>query len=599
MKTQNLFSFVLVFSLIVLLMPRTSAGENEKQQLPVLVDITRKAGITFTHSIGDYKLSNIVESTGAGTALFDYDGDGNLDIYFVNGSYLKEINHPRGRKLAGKLRNTLYRNNGNGTFTDVTIKAGLGDQGYGMACVTADYDNDGDTDLFITNYGPNVLYRNNGNGTFTDVTGKAGVGGNLFSTGCTFLDYDGDGHLDLYVGNYLLYDPNYKHYFAAEAFPGPLAYQGRADILYRNRGNGTFEDVTRKAGVYNPRGRAMGIASCDLDNNGSMDIFVANDGMENYFYRNSGKGTFADIAPLSGTGFGQNGEATSAMGPEFGDFDLDGLMDILLPDMAYSCLYRNTGKEFFVEMSAQSGIAVACGQYTSWSGNFFDYDNDGLLDIFISNGDSHHLEPEEDLLFRNIDGKRFQNVSAQTGKDFQAKFVGRGSAVGDFDNDGDLDIVVLNLNARPRLLRNDGGNRNHWLMIRLIGKQSRDAIGARVRLTAGGTTQTRNVISSSGYLSRSDYRLHFGLGKNKKAEKIEIRWPDGKIQVLKNINANQVLTVTQEETQALSCLRRPGPHAGGAYIRKKRRNLLPGTLSHYWHPAPRGPWTPQNFLLLE
>jgi hypothetical protein len=545
MKTQILFSLVLTLGLIL---PLTTAGESGKQQLPVLVDITQKAGITFVHSIGDYKLSNIVESTGAGVAFFDYDGDGHLDIYFVNGSYLKEVSHPRGRKLAGKLRNALYRNNGNGTFTDVTIRAGVGNQGYGMACISADYDNDGDADLFITNYGPNVLFRNNGDGTFTDVTGKAGVGGgNLFSTGCTFLDYDGDGYLDLYVGNYLLYDPNYKYYYAAEAFPGPLSYQGQADTLYRNRGNGTFEDVTRKAGVFKPQGRAMGVASCDLDNNGSMDIFVANDAMENYFYRSSGKGTFIDIALLSGTGFGQNGEATSAMGPEFGDFDLDGLMDIMVPDMAYSCLYRNTGKGLFVEMSAQSGIAAACGQYTSWSGNFFDYDNDGLLDIFISNGDSHHLEPEEDLMFRNMNGKQFRDVSAQTGKDFQTKFVGRGSAAGDFDNDGDLDILVLNLNDRPRLMRNDGGNRNHWLMVRLIGKQSNlDAIGSRVCLTSGGITQTRNVISSSGYLSQSDNRLHFGLGKNKKAEKIEIRWPDGKVQMLKNIDANQILTITEK-----------------------------------------------------
>lgn len=544
MKTHNLFSLVLIFGIII---PLAAKGESEEQQLPVLVDITQKAGITFAHSIGDYKLSNIVESTGAGTAFVDYDGDGDLDIYFVNGSYLKEINHPRGRKLAGKLRNTLYRNNGNGTFTDVTTRAGVGDQGYGMGCLWADYDNDGDADLFITNYGPNVLYRNNGDGTFTDVTEKAGVGGgNLFSTGCTFLDYDGDGHLDLYVGNYLLYDPDYKNYFAAEAFPGPLSYKGQADILYRNRGDGAFEDVTRKAGVLNSQGRAMGVASCDLDNDGSMDIFVANDAMANYLYRNSGKGTFTDIALLSGTGFGENGEATSAMGPEFGDIDLDGLIDIMVPDMEYSCLYRNTGKGFFVQMSAQSGIAAACGQYTSWSGNFFDYDNDGLLDIFISNGDSHHLEPEEDLLFRNMNGKQFQDVSTQTGKDFQAKFVGRGSATGDFDNDGDLDILVLNLNDRPRLLRNDGGNRNHWLMVRLLGKQcNRDAVGSRVRLTSGGTTQTRTVITSSGYLSQSDFRLHFGLGKNKKAEKIEIRWPDGTIQVLKNIDANQLLTITQ------------------------------------------------------
>jgi hypothetical protein len=544
MKTPRLFSLVLTFSLI---MPLNTAGESGKQQLPVLVDITQQAGITFVHSIGDYKLSNIVESTGAGTAFFDYDGDGDLDIYFVNGSYLKEINHPRGRKLAGKLRNALYRNNGNGTFTDVTTRAGVGDQGYGMGCLAADYDNDGDADLFVTNYGPNVLYRNNGDGTFTDVTGKAGVsGGNLFSTGCTFLDYDGDGNLDLYVGNYVRYDPNYTHYFAAEAFPGPLSYKGQADILYRNRGNGTFEDVTRKAGVYNPQGRAMGVASCDLDNDGSMDIFVANDAMENYLYRGSGKGTFTETALLSGTGFGQNGEATSAMGPEFGDFDRDGLVDIMVPDMEYSCLYHNTGKGFFVEMSAQSGIAAACGQYTSWSGNFFDYDNDGLLDIFISNGDSHHLEPEEDLLFRNINGKQFQDVSAQAGKDFQIKFVGRGSAVADFDNDGDLDILVLNLNDRPRLMRNDGGNRNHWLIFRLLGKQgNRDAIGSQVRLTSGGTTQTREVISSSGYLSQSDRRLHFGLGKNKKAEKVEIRWPDGKIQVLKNLDADQILTITE------------------------------------------------------
>jgi len=299
-----------------------------------------------------------------------------------------------------------------------------------------------------------------------------------------------------------------------------------------------------------PQGRAMGVASCDLDDNGTMDIFAANDGMENYFFSNKGDGTFEEIALISGTGFGQNGEATSAMGPEFGDFNLDGLMDIMVPDMSYSCLYRNTGKGYFVEMSAQSGVAVSCGQYTSWSGNFFDYDNDGYLDIFISNGDSHHLEAEEDLLFRNIDGKRFQDVSSQSGKDFQAKFVSRGSAVGDFDNDGDLDVLVVNLNARPRLLQNDGGNSNNWVFFRLVGtgkKCNRNAIGARVRLTVGGKTQTRNSISSSGYLSQSDFRLHFGLSKFKKADKVEILWPDGSKQVLKDVKANQIVTVTQGE----------------------------------------------------
>lgn len=537
-----------LYLFLVLQLPISAVEGDTQAKLPVLTDITSQAGIGFIHSIGDHNLSNIVESTGAGVAFFDYDGDGDPDIYFVNGSYLKEVNHPRGRKRAGKLTNILYRNNGNGTFTDVTVHAGVGDRGYGMGCVWGDYDNDGDSDLFVTNYGPNVLYRNNGSGTFTDVTRQAGLGDDKWSTGCTFLDYDGDGHLDLYVGNYLQYDPQYKHYFAAEAFPGPLSYKGRADILYRNRGDGTFEDVTKKAGLFNPRGRAMGVASCDLDNDGFMDIFVANDAMENSFYRGSPSGVFSEIALLSGTGYGQNGDATSAMGPEFGDFDLDGRMDILVPDMAYSCLYRSSGKGLFTEMSAQTGIAVACGQYTSWSGNFFDFDNDGFLDIYISNGDSHHLEPEEDLLLRNIKGKQFRDVSARVGADFQAKFVGRGSAVADFDNDGDLDILVLNLNQRPRLLRNDGGNRGHWLMIKLVGKNgNRDAIGTRVRLTAGGATQTRYVVSSSGYLSQSDNRLHFGLGKNKKAAKIEIRWPDGTVRVMENIAANRLLKISQKK----------------------------------------------------
>lgn len=539
-----------VIGLLLLFLPVAAVKKNREQKLPVLTDITRQGGITFVHSIGDDRLSNIVESTGAGVAFFDYDGDGDPDIYLVNGSYLKEINHPRGRKRAGKWTNALYRNNGDGTFTDVTVQAGVGDRGYGMGCLSADYDNDGDADLFLTNYGPNVLYRNNGNGTFTNVTRQAGLEDDSWSTGCTFLDYDGDGYLDLYVGNYLMFDPGYKHFFAAEAFPGPLSYKGRADVLYRNLGNGTFKDVTRKAGLFNSNGRAMGVASCDLDDDGIMDIFVANDAMENYFYRGSPSGIFKEIALLSGTGYGQNGDATSAMGPEFGDFDGDGRLDILVPDMAYSCLYRSSGSGIYTEKSAQTGIAVACGQYTSWSGNFFDFDNDGFLDIYISNGDSHHLEPEEDLLLRNISGKVFQDISAKIGSDFQSKFVGRGSAVADIDNDGDLDILILNLNDRPRLLRNDGGNRSHWLMIKLVGTRcNRDAVGARVRLTTDGTTRTRFVVSSSGYLSQSGSRIHFGLGKKKKVDKIEIRWPGGDLQVVEDITANQFLKISQKTTK--------------------------------------------------
>lgn len=523
-------------------------AQDQPEKYPVLRDVTLEAGITFVHSIGDDELTNIVESTGAGCAFFDYDGDGDLDVYLVNGAYDKIVNHIRGRVHAGKLKNELYRNNGDGTFTNVTDQAGVGDQGFGMAGLSADYDNDGDADLFITNYGSHVLYRNNGDGTFTDVTKDAGVESDLWGIGCTFFDYDNDGFLDLYVGHYLVYDPEYRLYYPAEAFPGPLAYQGQPDTLYRNNGDGTFTDVTVKAGVYNPEGRAMGVSSCDIDNDGDMDIFVANDAMENYLYRNNGDGTFTNIALETATAFGQNGEATSAMGPEFGDYDLDGFIDLVVPDMGYGCLYRNTGQNYFEEMSAQLGMAACLGQYVSWSGNFFDFDNNGYLDLLIVNGDAHHLEPEEDVLLWNDQGKRFINISTVCGKDFQDKFVSRGSAVGDYDNDGDLDILELNINDRARLLRNDGGNSNHWLMIHATGATSnRDAIGTRIRLTVGGKTQTRDITSSSGYLSQSDSRAHFGLGNHTSVDTIEIRWPGGKIQTIENVSANQVLRLIEPE----------------------------------------------------
>ncbi len=522
----------------------------DQPTLPQFVDVTASAGIGFVHSIGDNELSNIVESSGAGCVFFDYDNDGDLDIYLVNGRYLETVSSARGRHLAGKLKNSLYRNNGDATFTDVTEKAGVGDTGFGMAAVAADYDNDGDRDLFVTNYGRDSLYLNNGDGTFTDVTAKAGVGSELWSLGASFFDFDRDGLLDLYVGGYLVFDPEYRNFYAAEAFPGPLSYQGQKDILYRNNGDGTFEDVTRAAGVYSTRGRAMGLSACDIDDDGDEDLYVANDGMENYLYRNRGNGTFEEIALRTGTAFGQNGEATSAMGPEFGDYDGDGLIDLLVPDMGYGCLYRNTGKGLFEEKSAEMGIAVVLGQYTSWSGNFLDYDHDGVLDVFIANGDAHHLEPEEDTLFRGAGGRPFVDVSAASGSAFKLKAVGRGSAAGDFDGDGDLDLLVLNLNGPARLYRNDGGNRGNWIMVRTVGTAgNRDGIGARIRVKSGGTTQVRDIRSSSGYLSQSDPRAHFGVGKSKKVDRIEVRWPSGRTSTLDNIKVNQVVTVTEPEVK--------------------------------------------------
>ncbi|NIM51072.1 MAG: hypothetical protein GTN62_10845 [Gemmatimonadales bacterium] len=517
-----------------------------QQDLPRLVDVTQQAGITFVHSIGDDDMDNIIESNAAGCALFDYDGDGDLDVYLINGAYTQGLSNVRGRRNRGKLSNALYRNNGDGTFTEVTSEAGVGDKGMGMGVSVADYDNDGDQDLLVTNYGPNVFYRNNGDGTFTDITQQAGVENDLSGIGSTFFDYDLDGYLDLYVGNYLEYDPNYRYFYAARRFPGPLAYHGQPDVLYHNNGDGTFTDVTQQAGVYNPEGRAMGVVSGDIDDDGDWDIFVPNDGMYNYLYRNNGDGTFTDVAVRTGTAYGQAGEATSAMSAEFADIDLDGLVDIVVPDMAYSCVYKNTGTGFFQEMSARTGLAAACGQYTSWSANYFDFDHDGYGDLFITNGHAHRLIGQEDLLLINDAGKRFINVSRELGPDFQEKFVSRGSAAGDFDNDGDVDLLVMNMNARPRLLRNDGGNRRNWIMIHLVGTTSnRDAIGARVRLTVGEKTQTRLRVSSSGYLSQGDHRLHFGLGDATRVDRIEIRWPSGEVQILENIQANQVITVTE------------------------------------------------------
>jgi hypothetical protein len=516
--------------------------------LPTFTDVTKSAGIKFQHSFGDNDLSNIVEASGSGCAFFDYDGDGLLDIYLISGCYRPGISDVRGRKMAGKKSNKLYRNNGDGTFTDVTDKAGVANpEGFDMACGAADYDNDGHPDLYITGYGGNKLFHNNGDGTFTDVTQKAGVADGLFGIGFAWLDYDNDGRLDLYVGNYLEYDASYRYFYAADCFPGPQSYKGQPDILFHNNGDGTFTDMTRKAGAYNPAGRAMGVTACDFDLDGFIDVFVANDAMENYFYRNNGNGTFINIAHEAGVAFGLNGEGTSAMGPVFGDVNGDDLFDLFVPDMQYGCLYMNQGDGTFTDATNRSGIAQVLGQYTSWSGNLFDYDNDGWLDAFVANGDAHRMEGQEDVLLRNRGDGTFEDVSGRSGAYFHdCKYVGRGSAVGDFDNDGDLDILILNLGGPAVLLRNDGGNRAGWLTLRLVGTRSnRDSIGATVIVQCGDRRQMSFVGGASGYLSQSDSRVHFGLGTHAKADTIEVRWPSGAKLTLKDVKADQFLTLQE------------------------------------------------------
>jgi hypothetical protein len=517
-----------------------------EQPLPTFTDVTEQAGIHFKHSYGDHYLTNIVEGTGPGCAFFDYNNDGYLDIYFANGCWLRDVNDNRGRDLRGKLSNSLYRNNGDGSFTDVTKGAGVGDQGYGYGVSVADYDDDGDWDLYVLNYGPNVLYRNNGDGTFTDVTDEAGLADPLWGVSAPWLDYDGDGDLDVYVANYLEYDAGaFRDFYAAEGYPGPLAYHGQPDHLYRNNGDGTFTDVTQEAGLYQPDGRAMSAVACDLNNDGLTDLYVTNDAMPNWYYINTGDGTFVEQAVALGAAFGEGGQNASSMGPVVGDIDRNGLLDLFIPDMGYSCLLLNRGSSF-LDATAPSNLAAVLGQYTGWGGGLLDYDNDGWLDVFVANGNAHHEYTEEDVLMRFDGGGQFVDVADRSGQYFRRKYVGRGAAFADYDNDGDIDILVMNLNGPAKLLRNDGGNRNNWLkVIPRSASNGLPAIGARVTLTIGDMTMIEEVFAVKGYLSAGDPRPNFGLGRATQADRVEIRWPNGQLQTLTQVAANRVLEVTQ------------------------------------------------------
>ena len=394
--------------------------------LPTFEDVTEKSGVNFRHSFGEQKLSSIMEATGSGCAWIDYNNDGLLDLYVVSGRYVDGVtkfSKPDGVDAT----NHLYRNNGDGTFTDVTEQAGVGGKGFGMGVTVGDFDNDGYEDIYVTNWNSAILYHNNGDGTFTDVTAKAGVENPHFGTGATWIDYDRDGKLDLFVGNYLKFDPDAKReYFSADAFPGPLDYEGDADRLFHNNGDGTFTDVSHKAGIDNPLGRAMGLTAGDYDNDGWPDIYIANDTMESYLYHNNHDGTFTNVAQDVNVAFGANGEATSAMNPIFGDYENRGWQDIFVSDMRYHRLFHNPGREgFWLDTTVETGVAAVSGQYVAWGDGFFDYDNDGWKDIFVVNGGLHWLIPMEDSLLRNNGDSTFTDVSSQSGEYFKFKKVGR------------------------------------------------------------------------------------------------------------------------------------------------------------------------------
>jgi hypothetical protein len=532
--------------------PITAGGFVDSGPI-VLQDVAEKAGLAkWKHVMGTPAKKFILETVGSGVALIDYDNDGWLDIYLVNGSTYEA--------MAGKEPSppsALFHNNHDGTFTDVAAKAGVTNDRWGFGAVVGDYDNDGWPDLFVSNFGKNRLYHNNHDGTFTDVADKAGVTLGNWSTAATFGDYDGDGRLDLFVAGYVHYDLEKPPVPGSEAVAfsscqfrgvnvmcGPRGLKGERDHLFHNNGDGTFSDVSEKAGVNDPNAY-YGLAAvfADVNNDGKPDLMVANDSCPNYLYINKGDGTFEDASYASGYALNENGRETASMGIAVGDYRNNGLLDLYNTVFSddYNPLYRNEGDGNFSEISYQAGIAEVTIPFLAWGTGFLDYDNDGWKDLYISNG---HVYPEVDasgwgttfaqrpLLFRNLNGKKFEAVPPVKDTGLARLLIGRGAAFGDLFNDGKIDVVVNQLEGPPALLRNVNTDSNHWVGLKLIGssKGPRDAVGAKVLVTAGGMTQRGDVLSGSSYASSNDFRVHFGLGTATAVEKVEIHWPDGAIE---------------------------------------------------------------------
>jgi hypothetical protein len=526
-----------------------------------LTDVTSETGISFRHTDGASGKRYIVETVASGLALFDYDNDGDVDIYFLNGAPLK------GSKVATVPRNALYRNDGNWRFTDVTGEAGVGDTGYGLGVTTADYDNDGDQDIYLSNYGANILYRNNGDGTFSDVSLAAGVKCDepaKVGAGCAFLDIEGDGDLDLYVSNYFGFTFD-KHIMGKKGgyrvYAGPRLYKPIPDSLFRNNGDGTFTDITKQSGIGDHARWGMGMVCFDYDVDGDTDIFIANDVSENFLFQNDGKGVFEEVGLMTGVAFDAHGDEQGSMGVSCGDYDNDGLLDLFVTtyQTQMNTLYKNLGEGFFEDMTSSSRAATGTVPYVSWGSGLFDLDHDGDRDLLVANGhlmdnvelfDDMSTYHQRNSLYMNIGGGKFEDVTAQSGDGMQVKISSRGVGFDDLDNDGDIDVVIVNARQVPTILRNDSPSKGHWIQLKLQGdKTNRDGIGAKVTVTAGNLKLVDEVHSGRGYQSDYGRRLHFGLGSHAKVDRIEVRWIGGGSDVWTDVKADQILLLAEGDTK--------------------------------------------------
>ncbi|MFO7903010.1 MAG: CRTAC1 family protein [Planctomycetota bacterium] len=536
----------------------TFASRARAQSDPVcdikLTDVTDRTDIDFRHTDGGTGERYIIESVVAGVALFDYDGDGYVDIYFLNGA-------PEPGTSESAPPNALYRNNGDWTFTDVTSQAGVEDRGFGLGVTAGDFDNDGHQDLYLNNSGSNVLYRNNGDGTFTDVTNQAGVGnGNRVGAGTSFLDIEGDGDLDLYVANYV--DFNYDNHIVRKIgphhfHPGPADYNPVPDTLFRNNGDGTFSDVTQESGVGAVAGTGMGMVCFDFDSDGDTDVFVCNDHLPNFLLENDGQGHFKEVGLVAGVAFDGFGNENGSMGVDCGDYDNDGQLDLFMTNYSSELpvLYRNLGNGLFEDRTRPARIANETFPHVTWGTGMVDFDNDGHRDLFVACGhfmdNIRHIDDRTRVRVRNVlllnrgDGT-FTNVSDRCGNGLLPVEASKGAGFADLDNDGDVDVVILNANSTPTILRNDSSGSSRWLQIRLQGTtSSRDAVGAHVRVVTSGRSQLAEVHSGRGYQGHFGTRLHFGLGGADQVERVEVSWIGGGSTCVTDLKANQRLFIRQ------------------------------------------------------